>query len=118
MLFLSGSGNVVNLSGGANTITDTGSKNTYILPAAGKGTDAFTSNILTIGDTLDLKIALAATNWTGSAATLSKYLTVTDSARGATLSIAATSGGTGVAIATIDGAGTATLASLLAHSIT
>ncbi len=30
-----------------------------------KATDAFTSNILTIGDTLDLKPALAATNWNG-----------------------------------------------------
>ncbi|MEA2787705.1 MAG: hypothetical protein QOG73_111, partial [Acetobacteraceae bacterium] len=69
-------------------------------------------------DTLDLKPALAATDWNGAASTLSKYLTVTDSAQGATLSIAATSGGTGVAIASINGATTATLASLLAHSIT
>ncbi|MEA2771848.1 MAG: hypothetical protein QOD93_4810, partial [Acetobacteraceae bacterium] len=118
MLFLSGSGNIVNMSGGTETITDTGKGNTYILPAAGKGTNAFTSNILTTGDTLDLKPALAATNWDGTASTLSKYLTVTDSAQGATLSIAATSGGTGVAIASINGATTATLASLLAHSIT
>jgi hypothetical protein len=118
MLFLSGSGNIVNMSGGTETITDTGKGNTYILPAAGKGTNAFTSNILTTGDTLDLKPALAATNWDGTASTLSKYLTVTDSAQGATLSIAATSGGTGVAIASINGATTATLTSLLAHSIT
>ena len=114
----SGSGDIVSLSGGANTITDTGTGNTYILPAAGKGTDTFTSNILTTKDTLDLKTALAATNWTGSASTLAKYLTVTDSAQGATLSIAATSGGAGVAIAKIDGANTATLTSLLAHAIT
>jgi hypothetical protein len=43
---------------------------------------------------------------------------VTDSTTAATLSISATSGGSGVAIATIDGATTATLSSLLAHSIT
>jgi hypothetical protein len=36
MLLLKGSGDVVRLSGGANTIIDTGSGNTYILPAAGK----------------------------------------------------------------------------------
>jgi hypothetical protein len=43
---------------------------------------------------------------------------ITDSTHAATLSISATSGGSGVAIATIDGATTATLSSLLAHSIT
>jgi hypothetical protein len=108
---------VVNLSGGTNTITDTGSGNTYVIPPAGLGTDSFTGNILAM-DTLDLKPALAATDWNGAAATLSKYLTVADSVRGATLSIAATSGGAGVVVASIDGATTATLSSLLAHSIT
>jgi hypothetical protein len=118
MLFLKGSGDIINLSGGANTITDTGASNTYILPAAGRGTDTFTSNILATKDTLDLKTALAATNWTGSTSTLAKYLTVTDQAQGATLSIATTSGGTGVAIAMINGANTATLTSVLVHAIT
>ncbi|HEY0182037.1 MAG TPA: hypothetical protein VGC09_04445 [Rhodopila sp.] len=118
MVFVKGSGDVLSLAGGANTITDTGGGNTYILPAAGKGTNSFTSNILTIGDTLDLKPALAATDWNGSASTLSNYLKVTGSAQGATLSIAATSGGTGVAIATISGATTTNLSSLLAHAIT
>jgi hypothetical protein len=118
MLFISGSGDVVNLSGGANGITDTGHGNTYIVPAAGHGTDSFTSNILATTDVLDLKPALAATDWNGAAATLSNFLTVADSAQGATLSTAATSGGTGVAIASISGATTATLTSLLAHSIT
>jgi hypothetical protein len=118
LVFIKGSGDIVSLTGGADTITDTGKGNTYILPAAGKGTDAFTSNILTIGDTLDLKPALAATNWNGSASTLSQYLTVADTAKGAALSIAATSGGTGVAIGSISGATTTNLASLLAHAIT
>lgn len=118
MLFLSGSGDIVSLAGGTNTVTDTGGSNTYILPAAGKGSDVFSSNILNIGDTLDLKPALAATNWTGSASTLSNYLKVTDSAQGATLSISAQSGGAGTVIATINGATTANLTSVLAHSIT
>ena len=106
MLFISGSGDIVNLSGGTNTITDTGGENTYIVPAAGKGMDKFTSNILTNGDTLDLQPALAATNWNGWSTTLSNYLTVVDSAQGATVMVAATSGGSGVAIATINGATT------------
>ena len=118
MLFLSGSGDIVSLSGGTDTVTDPGGGNTYILPVAGKGTVAFAGNILSIGDTLDLKTALAATKWTGSATTLSKFLTVTDSAAGATLSVSTTSGGSGVAIASIHGATTANLTSVLAHSIT
>ena len=70
-----------------------------------------------MGDRLDLTTALAATNWNGSASTLPNYLTVTDSAKGATLSISATSGGQRVVIATIDGANNANLSSLLASSI-
>jgi hypothetical protein len=114
MLFLGGSGASGTSSGGA----DASSGQTYVVPAAGHGAESFTSNILAMGDTLDLSTALAATNWNGSASTLSNYLKVTDSAQGATLSISATSGGSGVVIATIDGATTASLASLLAHSTT
>jgi hypothetical protein len=118
VVFVKGSGNILSLSGAANTITDSAGGNTYILPAPGHGSDAFTSNILTVGDTLDLKPALAATNWDGTVLKLSTYLRVTDSAQGATLSVAPTSGGTGVAIASIAGATTANLTSVLAHAIT
>jgi hypothetical protein len=118
MVFISGTGDRVNLAGGTNTISDTGKSNTYVIPAAGKGYDNFASNILNIGDTLDLRTALAATNWTGTTTTLAKYLSVVDNSQGAVLSIAPTSGGAGVAIATINGATTATLTTLLAHSIT
>jgi hypothetical protein len=118
MAFISGSGDTVNLSGGTDTITDTGSANTYVLPAAGKGYDAFTSNILTGTDKLDLRTALAATNWNGATSTLSKYLSVTDSSQGAVVSVAPTSGGVGAAIASISGATTANLTTLLAHAVT
>jgi hypothetical protein len=118
MLFITGNGDTVKLSGGTDTITDTGGGNTYVIPAAGLGNNVFTSNILASGDTLDLRTALAATNWSGSASTLATYLHVTDTAQGAVLSIAPTSGGAGVAIATINGATTASLTSLLAHALT
>ena len=118
MMFISGSNDIVSLSGGTNTVTDTGSGNTYILPAAGKGTVTFTSDILNTGDVLDLKTALAATNWSDAAATLPKYLTVSASPRGAVVSIAATSGGAGAVIATITGATGLNFSTLLAHSIT
>jgi hypothetical protein len=56
-------------------------------PFAGNGTNSFAGNVLTLGDTPNLKPALAATNWNGSALKLANYLTLTDSA---TLSVAAT----------------------------
>jgi hypothetical protein len=118
MVFITGSSDTASLSGGTNTITDTGKSNTYVIPAAGKGYDAFTNNVLTAGDTLDLRTALASTNWTGTTATLSKYLSVVDSSNGAVLSISATSGGAGVAIVSMTGATTSNLTTLLAHSIT
>ena len=118
MVFITGSSDTVQLSGGTDTITDTGSSNTYIIPAASTGYNTFTSDIMTAGHTLDLRTALAATDWTGSTSTLAEYLKVDDTDQGAVLSIAPTSGGTGVAIATINGATTATLTSLLAHAIT
>jgi hypothetical protein len=119
MVFISGSGDTVNLSGGTDTITDTGSGNTYVIPAAGKGYDTFASNVLSItGDKLDLRTALAATNWNHTASTLANYLSVTNPSQGAVLSIAPTSGGAGVAIATINGATGPTLTGLLAHSLT
>jgi hypothetical protein len=122
MVFVTGTGDTVSLTGGKDTITDSRGGNAFVLPAAGKGYDIFTgtsdSNILTLNDTLDLRPALAATNWNGAAATLAKYLTVTDTAQGAVLSVAPTSGGAGVAVATIGGATHAALPDLLAHALT
>ncbi len=118
MVFIGGTGDTVTLSGGTDTITDTGSANTYVIPAAGKGYDHFTTNVLTAGDTFDLRTALAATNWNGAASTLSKYLSLAPQSQAAVLSIAPTSGGVGVAVATIDGAATTTLTGLLSHAIT
>jgi hypothetical protein len=118
IVFIKGSGDTINLSGGTNTITDTGGGNTYVIPAAGKGYDTFSSNVLTSGDTLDLRAALAATNWNGSASSLPNYLAVTNASQGVVLSVAPTSGGMGVAIATINGATGTTLSSLLAHALT
>ncbi len=67
MVFIKGSGDLASLSGGVETITDTG--NPYVLPTTGQGYDVFTSNIVAAGGTLDLRTALAATNWKGAQAT-------------------------------------------------
>ena len=117
-MFISGSGNTINLTGGTETITDLGGANTYVIPAAGKGYDTFTTDVLNLNDVLDLRPALKATNWTGTASTLSRYLSVVDTPQGATLSISATSNGTKSAIAFIGGASTETLSTLLTHAIT
>ena len=118
MVFVTGSGDALSLSGGTTTVTDTGGGNTYVLPAAGQGVDRFTTDVLTGGDTLDLRTALAATDWNGAADTLPAYLAMTDTPHGAKLMIAATAYGTGTRIASIHGATGTTLADLLAHAIT
>jgi hypothetical protein len=117
MVYITGSADTVRLSGGTDTIADSGSGNTYVIPPASGGYDTFTTNILANGDTLDLRSALAATHWNGTASRVSKYLSVTDSSQGAVLSIAARAGGAGVAIAMIDGATTVSLSGILAHAV-
>jgi hypothetical protein len=118
LVFIKGSGDVVSLSGGTDTITDTGSGNTYVLPKPGNGSEIFNQGILSNGDVLDLVPALAATAWTGTAATLSKYLTVTDTTQQATISVLQSGKTTATAIASITGANTLNLTTLLTHAFT
>lgn len=117
MVYITGRADTVNLSGGTDTITDSGSGNIYVIPPASDGYDTFTTNILANGDTLDLRSALAATHWNGTASRVSKYLSVSDSSQGAVLSVAVRAGGAGVAIAMIDGATTTSLSGILAHAL-
>jgi len=117
MVFVSGTGDTIALMGGNETISDTGSGNTYLVPAAGKGYLTFTNNILQTTDTLDLRPALAGTQWNGSAATIDSYLHVTDTAHGAALSVSMTAKSSAVGIASFSGATTATLNTILAHSV-
>jgi hypothetical protein len=124
MLFVSGTHDTFDLSGSTQQVSniaqvsDTGSGNTYILPAAGHGEVSFTKNILAVSDTVDLRPALAATSWNGSASTLATNLTVTTAGSNAVLSVTPASGGSAVAIAVIDGAGGTSLNTLLAHALT
>jgi hypothetical protein len=118
IVFIGGTGDTVALSGGTNMITETGDNNTYVLPSAGGGYDRFTTNVLAKGDTLNLKAALAASDWNGAPSTLGNYLTVTNTLQGAELSISATAGGNAIGVATIRGTTDATLNSLLTHIIT
>ena len=118
LVFISGSNDTVNLSGGADTITDTGSNNTYVIPRAGNGADIFVNDVLSNGDKFDLRAALNATTWDGTAGTLTNYLAVTDTPQGALLTITPTLGGTASIVAVFDGATTATLSSMLPYLLT
>jgi hypothetical protein len=117
MVFISGSNDTVDLTGGANTVTDTGGENTFVLPSGSKAAD-FTSNILKLGDVLDLRPALGGTDWNGSTNTLSSYLSVSTSSNTAVIALAMTAGGPGTAIAKISDAAGLDLRSLLSHAIT
>ena len=111
-----GSGNTINAGAGNNVLQDSGTDNTIVMPAAGNGYDDVFGYVLETGDTLDFRAALAATNCNGSASTVGGYLHVSVSGANAVISISATAGGAATPVATLEGAGDVSLATLLAHS--
>jgi hypothetical protein len=113
---IAGSGNVVNAGAGTNTISDSGSNNTIVLPSAG-GNDVIQGYVLQNGDTLDLRSALSSTSWDGTEGNIGKYLSVTTVNNGAVISLSNGSG-SGSAIATLQGSGPISLATLLQHATT
>ena len=115
---IAGSGNVVNAGGGNVTIDDGGTGNTIVLPGANDGTDDIFGYVLQNGDTLDLRGALAATTWNGSESTLGNYLSLTTSGDDTVIGLSPTGSGAGSAIATLQGSGPVTLATLLQHAVT
>jgi beta-glucanase (GH16 family) len=120
LFFISGNANTFNLSGGIESITDSGSGgNSFKLPAAGNGSAVFNAPVLTNGDVFDLKAALAATNWTGSSSSLGSYLHPVTSGANTELLVSTTAGGKGAGtlLATFDNQ-TVKLSTILAHSIT
>ena len=90
----------------------------YVLPPASNEALAFTNDVINTTATLDLRTALAAGDWNGAASNLPHYLGVTDRPQGAVISIATIFNGSGRVIATIPGATSLDLSTLLAHSIT
>ena len=115
---ISGSGNVVTASGGSATINDSGTGNTIVLPGTGGGTDDIYGYVLTNGDTLDLRSALAGTNWNGTEGTLGEYLSVSTHNNSAAISLSPNGSASGSVIATLQGSGPVTMATLLQHAIT
>jgi Ca2+-binding RTX toxin-like protein len=119
-----GSGNTVDAGAGSNVLFNTGSKNTIILPAAAHGSDSIrgpsvTESVLSNGDRLDLRPALAATTWTGDRLTISNYLRVTSYNGNSTVKVVADGSpeGTAVTIANLQNTETVGLAEVLAHAL-
>ena len=119
-IYLAGSGNVVNAGGGSNQLYDSGTANTLVLPGAGQGYDDIFGYLMTNGDTFDARGLLAGTGWNGDAATIGNYLSVTQSGDNAVIGVdpSGTPGGASTTVATLEGTGPVSLATLLAHATT
>ena len=115
-IHFAGSGNDVINQGGSDTLTDTGSNNTIVLAA--NGLDTITGNVLGNGDTFNLIAALAATNWDGLSSDIGDYLSMGTQGANATVQLSTTSGGAGVTIAVLNGAGPVGLSTFLSHALT
>jgi hypothetical protein len=120
VIVLSGSGNKVNASGGTNRITDNGPNDKVVIPAAGVGRDNIYGTVLSNGDTLDLRAALAATSWDGKASDLGTYLTGVIGGNGDfQLRLRDATSGTRSIIADLHNYGqSTTLSEVLAHCLT
>jgi len=81
---ISGSGMTALLTAG-ESLLDTGSLNTLVLPASGAVT--LNGNTTANGDLFDLRAAMATTNWGGNVADLGNYLTAATSNAGADLQV-------------------------------
>lgn len=87
---------------------------------AGQGTDAIHGFLLQGQDKLDLRSLLAATNWTGSTATLGNFLHVgAPDGSDAVISVTPSGkvGGASHNVATLFDSGPVSLSTLLAHSL-
>ncbi|HJS85655.1 MAG TPA: glycoside hydrolase family 5 protein [Acetobacteraceae bacterium] len=112
-----GTGNTINAGAGTNILTDSGTGNTLVLPAASQGYDRIYGPVLQNGDTFDLRPALAATGWDGTAGSLSNWLSVQNRYGNTAVYLKPKAGGPSYAVAALEGT-TASLAQVLQHSIT
>jgi len=113
-----GSGILINAGAGNNTLVESGSNSVIVPPAANKGYDDIFGNVLNNGDKLDLRPMLAA-SWKGDLANIGNFLKLSTSSR-AVISVDpdGVAGGSVYAVLKLEGSGTVSLSTLLAHSIT
>ncbi|MGE4046594.1 MAG: hypothetical protein AB7F35_17170 [Acetobacteraceae bacterium] len=91
---------------------------TYVIPPAGSGDMVFIADILQGGDKLDLRPALADTDWNGDPANLGHYIAVSPSPDGTVIGIAPSADAPAMPVATLGGEPSASLSLILAHAIT
>ena len=116
ILFLNGSNDTVNLTGGKEEITDNAGHNTIVLPPPGNGVDDLFGNVL--ANTLDLRPSLSATSWNGKASTIGNFIQVVMNGSDAQVLVDKRPNAAGTMIADLHGVGSTNLQTLLSHSIT
>lgn len=115
-LFLSGSQDTIELSGGSSTIKETGSGNRVVPPGPSQGSITVTGPVMTDGDVLDFRKALAGTSWDRLAGDVASYLHVSEQSGATVVKISKLAGGTGSVVLKLPGV-TADLNTLLRHSV-
>jgi len=117
-VLIGGPGVTATLTAG-ETLYDTGMRNTLVLPGSGPVT--LTGNTVNNGDLLDLRAAMATTNWDGDVGDLGNYLTATPTSNGTDLQISlhATGGASSTLLATLlsDGPDTSAFTHFKQHAI-
>ena len=113
---ITGQSDCINLTAGSDTLNDQGSHNTIVLSAAPGTAAQINGNVISAGDTFDLRTALAATTWSGSMSTLSSYLSVTDVGSKSMIFLSESGSGAGSEIAVLNNSSGLTYQGLLAHS--
>jgi hypothetical protein len=92
---IAGAANKVTTGSGTTTVYDSGTATAYTL---GAGTTDIYGPILQNGATLNLKAALAGTQWNGSMATLTNFVKVSTTSADATVSVTPSGAATGASI--------------------
>ena len=116
-IMFAGSGNIIVNQGGTDTLTDTGTNNTIVLPLAGQGLDTIHGSVLSNGDTFDLRAALAATTWDQQLSDIGNYLTLGTSGSNTLVQISVTDDGTPITDAVLVGQGAVSLSSFVSHAL-
>jgi len=115
IVFINGSGNTINTFGGT-TFNETGSGNTYVLPAVGAGASKFLFNPIDDDDTFNLHAVLTQAGWNGVISDLGQYLKISCSHGIASLYERNSMSNSGSLVATFEVRGSqATLGNLLSH---
>jgi hypothetical protein len=119
LLFINGSSDKVELSGGQERIHDSGSDNTIAFPGIGDGHHAIYGDVFNNGDTFDLHSLMSSTDWNGAASDIGSYLKMGTNWTGenAVLYARPTPTGSFQQVATFNGSGAVPLSDFLQHAV-